>query len=241
MQLKLLNLHSLVDEVKQSQLELSETLQSYMRTLTTQAPDEGCSNGADSEPADRETSPDRRHPGSSLRIAHLRTSVYRAGRCRHGCPCACHARTMATTPRVFRHALGMLFIGYSGVPALRSACTEHACFGRVSSSISLSYHFPSWMVAAVISASLRYVPPDGPQMALRTRRVVTYEARIFEYARRGDISGLQSLFATGAASPNDVSSVGGSTALHVRHANNHPHVQLSLLTGVISTPYETRT
>ena len=117
--------------------------------------------------------------------------------------------------RILRYALGILFVGFSGIPLLRPVCTESSCLGQASRSASFSYHFLSWMDAGVLSASVNYQPPGGPQMTLRARRAVTYEARIFEYARRSDTSGLKFPFTTGVASPNDVSSVGGSNALHV--------------------------
>jgi hypothetical protein len=154
-----------------------------------------------------------RGPGySSIRFQTIRQQ---SNKCHFSCLCACHARGQMQTPRLLRYFFGALFMCYSGLPVIRARCTEKKCTRQNSTYIQVNYQFPTWMLTQVRSMMITYHRLDGPKLTLSTRRVITYEGRVLEYARRGNIEGMQTLFMQGLASPQDVSSVGGSSVLHV--------------------------
>lgn len=67
----------------------------------------------------------------------------------------------------------------------------------------------------MLSLSIASAPLDGPQRNLTFPRAVADYAWIFFYARYGDVQGIKSLFMSREASPRDMRSVDGFTALHV--------------------------
>ncbi|KAI9716433.1 MAG: hypothetical protein M1812_005328 [Candelaria pacifica] len=62
-------------------------------------------------------------------------------------------------------------------------------------------------------------PWDGPEISLRFPKIISVDAAIMDYARRGNVDGMKRLFSKGLASPHDVSSLNGYTyAASNRHA-----------------------
>ena len=111
---------------------------------------------------------------------------------------------------------GLLFVGYSGLPILSPACTEKSCRwpSTNKSSIGITYYFPVWFVARILSVSLSFTLLSGPEMSLRMPRVVQRDSAIWDFAETGNTEGMQMMFAEGMASPYDVGGYGQS-ALHV--------------------------
>jgi hypothetical protein len=68
----------------------------------------------------------------------------------------------------------------------------------------------------------------GPELLLRTRRVVSPESPIFRYARKGDTDGIKHLLTSGEASIFDVTEDDGASALGVSKLNFYPANQLRL-------------
>jgi hypothetical protein len=68
----------------------------------------------------------------------------------------------------------------------------------------------------------------GPELLLRTQRVVSPESPIFHYARKGDTSGIRRLLTSGEASIFDVTEDDGASALGVNQLNFHPWDKLQL-------------
>ncbi|KAI9746981.1 MAG: hypothetical protein M1835_002281 [Candelina submexicana] len=66
-----------------------------------------------------------------------------------------------------------------------------------------------------------YGPWDGPEISLRYPKIISVDATIIDYARRGNVDGMKRLFSKGLASLHDVSSLNGYTVLHYAASNRH--------------------
>lgn len=153
---------------------------------------------------------------SSLASIRISASLQHSNECQAWCNCACHIRRKLSTPPFLKKFIGQLFIGYTGIPLMEQHCDQFSCQQkRGSTNIQVSYCFPSWFFAKMLSLSLKSAPLDGPQINLTIPRIVDEKAAIFSYARIGDVEGIKSLFETRIASPRDTSWIGGYTALHV--------------------------
>ena len=146
----------------------------------------------------------------------IATSYQRSTCTRRYCSCACHMSSRMKTPQFLEQFLGSLFVGYTGLPALGSACTESTCNRNLKPRISLSYYFPKWFLQRALSLVLYSRPELGPDLNLRTVRLIDRSADVFTYAVSGNVEGLKYLFTAGLASPIDVALNGGYTPLHVR-------------------------
>ena len=82
--------------------------------------------------------------------------------------------------------------------------------------MQLSYFFPGWFVKRMVAVTYRSMPMLGPQINLKTSRVVDNGALIFKMTQTRNLEGIKCLFDQGAASPYDTGHLDGFTALHVR-------------------------
>lgn len=146
----------------------------------------------------------------------VKASVHRSRRCPRSCNCQCHSSSHLKAPKWMSNTLGLLFMGYSGVPLLsRRGCNNGRCRGSERSSMHVSYYFPSWLVARMIDVNARWSSQCRPSMSLRVMRVLPDDAPLFGYVRQGDIPSVQSLFRQGLASPIDVAASDGRSVLHI--------------------------
>ena len=152
---------------------------------------------------------------SSRSVVGIRAYIRNTDRfpCSLGCKCACHQIRYFNTSRLLHKILGTFLIGYSGNPRFRN-CTETNCSARSVALVRVDYIFPSWFLAQAVNLVLTSAAYGDLQMALTVRRIVPFEAEVFPLARADDVEGLQRLFATRLASPND-SDPYGTTVLHV--------------------------
>jgi hypothetical protein len=138
--------------------------------------------------------------------------------CNKWCSCVCHKHNYLKLSTPLDYVLGSLFVGYSGLPISTPACSEHSCLRRAIPSMELSYYFPRWFLARSIFMSLKVVPLVGPELTLRTPRLIRWtskEANLFHLAMAGNIRGIQSMFSDGTATPFDVTLSSGKSALFV--------------------------
>ena len=135
--------------------------------------------------------------------------------CIDGCRCICHSRNAKTLLPMSRF-LGILFIGYTGLPYITPKCDDWGCQSRAGIRTSIKYVFPSWLLARVFSLTLSLSTPTGPELNLRVTRIVSSNSLIFMLAKWDDAEGLKTLLSRGLASPYDVDVITGETALHVR-------------------------
>jgi len=113
--------------------------------------------------------------------------------CRSPCGCACHLSAVPQV-RVRSALLGVLFVGYSGYPVARSACTEAACLERGRTSIEVHYVFPLWFLPLTVSAVFQHTAAGGPKLGLVVRQMAgLMPGSIANAVRNSDVPGLQAL------------------------------------------------
>jgi hypothetical protein len=135
------------------------------------------------------------------------------------CQCDCHSVSRMKTSGKIDTLFGLLFIGYSGSLSRWSSCKRCPCPKNADRTANFTYYFPKWFMARVIYIVGSWNSMDGPNIALRMMRIIPDDSLIFHYAGRGMISEMQSLFQDRLASPFDVSSKTGRSALHVGFLN----------------------
>jgi hypothetical protein len=102
-----------------------------------------------------------------------------------------------------------------GIPRLRPKCNERSCHLESQPLMYITYFFPTWCPARMISLMISITPLAGPVISLKTQRTVSADSDIFVCAKTGNIDRMKYLFENGLASPHDVSISSGITALHV--------------------------
>ena len=135
--------------------------------------------------------------------------------CSGDCTCICHTRTLVKTPNFFEWFLGVLFLGYTGMPRISPRCNIITCAQRSSPSTTVLYIFPAWFLARAISITMRLSCFDGPQLTLRVPRRVVGHSAIFLYSSMGDIASLKEILSQRKGSPFDIDYDTGETALMV--------------------------
>ena len=136
--------------------------------------------------------------------------------CIKHCKCECHLTRRFRSPPLFDAILGPLFARYSGRPFRNfPKCNVETCLGQTSFKFHVNYYFPSWFLGRMLAVHLDSRCPGEPSISLIIRRTVPSDADIFRLTSADDAEGLQRLFASQSASPNDILYVSGMTALHV--------------------------
>ena len=135
-----------------------------------------------------------------------------------GCLCSCHrSRERKRTPTVLDRFIGILFVGYVGLPHLNEQCDTTlctpSCFQRSDPGIRVVYLFPAWLLARAMIVLMKYSLASGPEFIIRVPRIVSFQASIFQYAGEGDLCGIKRLFKYGLSSPFDVDPRGTSTLM----------------------------
>ena len=146
------------------------------------------------------------------------------------CSCSCHSSSRLKSPQLLEQFIGLLFVGYTGLPILRPYCTEATCNRNSKSRISFSYCFPRWFLQRALSLALISNPRAGPDFNLKTIRPVDRSADVFAFSLSGNIEGLKHLFEDRSASPLDIAYEGGYTLLHVRQLRLASIVYATMLT-----------
>ena len=136
--------------------------------------------------------------------------------CEDSCSCICHRRYAWKTPRLLNRFLGILFVGYTGIPYISPRCNTQDCMQRSNPMTIITYLFPSWLLARVLVLAVRLSSIGGIELKLRVPHVVSNSSIIFDLCIRGDVEGVKGLLRRGLSSPFDVSINGGRTPLFVR-------------------------
>ena len=158
---------------------------------------------------------------SEEKVMSVHTTRIWGSQCPAECRCGCHTGSTYSLPRLLRAALGTLFIGYSGRPMFgNNKCDDDFCQRRNGCSVHVTYYFPAWFMANVISINYARSLPDGPAFALKVSRIRPKSSDVFLAATLGDIGWLQSLFQQGLASPFDVAAEDGQSVLQVESRPN---------------------
>jgi hypothetical protein len=134
--------------------------------------------------------------------------------CSRWCSCACHRQRTIRLSNRMRTALGGLFVSYAGLPVFTPSCSETTCSRKSAPRVDITYHFPAWLLARVLSLHLSLSPLAGLELSLRMPRMVGWATPLWRDSALGDTQAIQVLFSHGRASPFDVNAYGQS-ALHV--------------------------
>ena len=157
----------------------------------------------------------------SLQVTSLTSDVtftsYTRGKCNLRCKCSCHLRYGARISPVANALLGQIFVGYMGLPVLASGCSTASCASSSAKSVQITYTFPTWFIHRTIDITLgsNYFGEPELNLRIRNRREYSSEHSMFQLARSGDIKSMRYRLSHRLASPNDVSTRGGSTAFDV--------------------------
>lgn len=147
--------------------------------------------------------------------------------CSNACRCTCHKKRRLATPYSASDWVGGLSIVFSGIGPLSSACTVASCARRLRPSASVDFRLPSWLASTMISIWLKAAPIQGPELLLRSRRVIETEA--YYTAEQGNIAVLRQLYAEGRAGIHDVNPLSSRNTLFDGIFRGHLHIVRFLL------------
>lgn len=150
--------------------------------------------------------------GQTLRLTF---NTYTTQKLVRPCPCSCHNPTAFRSSKLLQNAIGQLFVGYTGQISHLGECKECPCIKVNDARVNFTYYFPFWFLSRALEVVFRNSELAGPSLSLRTYRVVADESLLFHFAKLGMIPGIQLLFKDKLASPFDISSKTGRSALHV--------------------------
>jgi hypothetical protein len=148
----------------------------------------------------------------------INTSIYQPTICSAVCGCQCHKVARFKLSPWLARFTGSLFVGYSGIPlTTRPACDKKKCKREQGGIVKITYYFPTYLpwVTRMLSIMDQWNSLDGHRFMLHAPRVVSSSSEIFILAQRGNIEGIQALFAQKEASIYDVSAGEGRSAVHV--------------------------
>ena len=155
-------------------------------------------------------------------------------RCRDWCSCSCHKKNVLRVKEI--STIGSFSLTYGGLPWLTAHCDEKSCRSKSVTSVAVTFQFPPWIWKRYLSSSFSYTPIRGPDVNFKLLRQVGWNSKLWLYGVIGDVRGVQDLYSSGAASPWDVNSLGG-TLLH--YATDHGHWDLCSFLVREGTPTET--
>ena len=135
--------------------------------------------------------------------------------CLVDCTCHCHERSTLRSPLYSQSLLGLLFVGYVGLPWLSPGCDNIKCQEKADPVISVRYLFPGWFMARAVEFVVRISKLNGLTQNLRMSRVVWFGSRIFALSGSGDAEEIKKLLIRREGSSFDVSYRHGETPLAV--------------------------
>ena len=156
---------------------------------------------------------DRTPTFQSLRITATVVCKYGVESCQ--CNCHCHRRPTKRTPKALDRFIGILFVGYFGLPYVNEPCDDTDCAQRSGFNIRLAYIFPTWLLTRALVFLLNYSPVRGPELNIRVPRIVSNNSRILTCAINGDVDGMREMPNHGLGSPMDIDITSGCTPLMV--------------------------
>ena len=167
--------------------------------------------------APRQLSPARN--AQSMHSLEVTASVVH-WKCLNFCTCVCHRRSTIKSAQFLSRLFGLLFLGYAGLPTLTPSCDIKECIQRTSPAAVVSYHFPPWLLARVVSITMKASYFEGPQVSLRVSRVIDGASNAFVFAQRGTTDAVKELFQKRIVSPFDIGHTTGLSILTVSQTSH---------------------
>ena len=149
-------------------------------------------------------------PAASHPASHNRS---RSSSCPKSCQCVCHYRRNISLFQITQRWTGAFFISHTGRLWLRPVCTIRGCRGLSTTAINIRYTCPAWLASRIVSAWLKSTPLTGPELLLRTVRLIRTDA--YAFAESGRLHDLRAIYATGKACIHDANPGNGESALIV--------------------------
>ena len=173
---------------------------------------------ANTRPGSKEdfnSSPSASHEDVSF--ATLRMRFLHGRKCEPWCECSCHRQTRAETPRMLQSVIGMLFVGYTGLPLLSPPCNNRKCYRSSNGFLQVNYYFPQWFLSKMVSIAIRYNEANirNPEIFVRTLHVRSSYEGIFQSSSNGDANAVKYFLESRKASVVDVTNDSGHSPLHV--------------------------
>lgn len=160
---------------------------------------------ADDTPKDFEYSQKRRsrtRSSNGLSSPVAKYEFSKRQKCLSWCNCACHIKGNFSSPRTLSALFGELRVQYNGRSRLPCNCSP-------SSSFSVSYRFPQYLLLRYVLLVVYLNQIAGPEYLLRVPRVLPPSHRLWHYSINGDIMAVQNMYSQGLASPYDVNMKNG--------------------------------
>ena len=131
--------------------------------------------------------------------------------CHSRCACRCHQRSTWTSSPSWQSYLGLLFIGYTGLPTI--SCNDIRCEQNSNMFVGFKYYFPWWFSARMLDISVQISKPYSLTQSFRAYRIVWDNSQLFNAARSGDLPILKAVLSSREGSPYDIDEISGETAL----------------------------
>lgn len=135
----------------------------------------------------------------------------RSSQCTGACRCSCHKRRRICAPQATRDWVGSLSVTFGGINTLSPSCTVPSCVRNLRPSVTVDMTLPSWLASHMISIWLKAAPIQGPELLLRSRRII--ETPAYYTAEQGNITSLRRLYSEGRAGIHDVNPLSGRNTL----------------------------
>ncbi|KAK0739599.1 ankyrin repeat-containing domain protein [Apiosordaria backusii] len=143
------------------------------------------------------------------------------------CTCVCHKVFRIDTPTCLQNYLGAIIIAHSGFSPITSQCTDPYCRHPETPFGSLTLYFPPWFLNRALNMVISYA--SSPEFLVRIPQVLPADHAMFRYARSGNVEGVRSLLASRQATPFDITSNWGQSALRLAVSYNRLEVCKALL------------
>ena len=140
--------------------------------------------------------------------------AYRRKTCEPYCECKCHRVDRISMPQSLERLFGGLTIIYGTIPRI-SKCDMRSCRRRADPFLTVTYHFPSWLIAQALSFVASFASPGRPEFSLKVVRVIPSDNALFGAVKNDNISEFRRLLDSREFSVNDIDELGFS-ALSVR-------------------------
>jgi len=155
----------------------------------------------------------KQEPEAKLAQASVPTFRLEKSSCKLSCACSCHTPKRHSKPYLINAILGSMFRGYYVSPLSTDKCDNFYC-GNRSVRYTYEYTFPRWFAQRSILIAMVQSTSRGPELCLKTIRLVPATSLIYKAAESGKTYWVRSLLARGQASVLDVDEH-GHTPLHV--------------------------
>ena len=158
-------------------------------------------------------------PKAAALDSHIEVETTSSMPCRANCKCQCHRYTRLSSPAILSGILGRLFLNYHTILSCNLLpCNSAACANNEARTIRLTYLFPTWLLARMVSIQFHLDSwrEHGASIHLNVPHVLDESHDVWAAIRCNNITRLQHLITQKKISPMDVDKLGQSLLLVCR-------------------------